>query len=108
MADTLNSGNTAPKGEDLAEAVVAISNSMTRVGVMIATLPLAILPPKAREDATAVANDLFNSVGNLHLSIAKTTIRGLSTVTRELSKATEPMLGAANKALNEISAPAKR
>ncbi|NNJ09798.1 hypothetical protein EKD04_005615 [Chloroflexales bacterium ZM16-3] len=108
MADTQNSGNTAPKGEDLAEAVVAMSNSMARVGVMVATLPLAVLPPKAREDATAVANDLFNSVGSLHLSIAKTAIRGLSAVTSELTKAAQPMLGAANKALNEVSASAKR
>jgi len=78
---------------------------MTRLGVTIATLPLSVLPEKARTDATAATNELFNTVGNLHLSIAKTAIRGLSAATREINKAIEPALGAASKALNEVSTP---
>lgn len=96
MADTQTTdlGATA---ENLAETVVAMGTTISRLGVTVATLPLAVLPAPTRENVTATANNLVDTLGSLYLNVAKVTIRGIGDVTRELGKAIDPAGAPANK-----------
>ncbi len=87
MASPQDVSSTAPKSGDLIETVTTIGNNISRVGVAVVTAPTYFLPEKSRTDVVSATNNLFNTIGALHLSVFKTVVTGLGTVTRDLSKA---------------------
>ncbi|MEI7771536.1 MAG: hypothetical protein WCI67_16205 [Chloroflexales bacterium] len=82
MSDPVKSG-------DLASAITNIGTSLTRASVAVATLPSYLLPEQSRGDAVNAATTFVNSVGALHMSIAKAALSGVTAAVQELNKAAD-------------------
>ncbi|RRR66958.1 MAG: hypothetical protein EI684_19780 [Candidatus Viridilinea halotolerans] len=71
---------------DVFDAAEAFGANLARVGTMMVTWPLFVLPEEPRKEAIQATNSLFDSVGKLHLGVVKVVFRGVSNVTSEINR----------------------
>lgn len=91
MSDARNVGSTTTGGNSLVDTAETVSASLVRIGVAMVSWPFYLLPSKARNDAIDATTDLFKTVGELHMSLVKAAVRGISAAARDLSQvAAEP------------------
>jgi hypothetical protein len=69
--------------------VETIGTSLVRVGVLAVTWPANFLPEKPRAEVVDATTALFSTAATLQLSILKAAIGGVSSLTREITKAAE-------------------
>jgi hypothetical protein len=66
-----------------------MGTSLVRVGVLAVTWPANFLPEQPRAEVVDATTTLFSTANTLHLSIVRATIGGLSSLTRQITKAAE-------------------
>ncbi|MEI8307966.1 MAG: hypothetical protein WCF99_12975 [Chloroflexales bacterium] len=86
MASPQDASSTTLKSDDLIDAVTNVGNSISRVGLAVVTVPTYLLPEKSRADVISATNNLFNTIGTIHLSVFKTVVSGIGTATSGLTK----------------------
>ncbi|PDW04697.1 hypothetical protein [Candidatus Viridilinea mediisalina] len=77
---------TNTSSADVFDAAEAFGSNLARVGTMMVTWPLFVLPEEPRKEAVQATNSLFDSVGKLHLGMVKVVFRGVSNVTGEINR----------------------
>lgn len=89
MADTSNPVSTPPGGDDLIAVTEELGASAARMGALIVSMPLFLLPARERDESVAAATRLFTAVGDFHLQVVRTTFRGLRATTRRIAEAVD-------------------
>lgn len=87
MTTSQNAAPVSQQVETLVESAITLGTSLVRLGASVLMIPLAALPPKARQDAIQVAHQVLTSVDRVNLSVFKTMSRVNSVWLGELDKA---------------------
>jgi hypothetical protein len=83
MSDMQGSGNTGER-RGLVEVAEELRPNLARVGTALVGIPFLLLPQKNRDEAMEATNNLFNTVGDIHLSLTKSVVDGVGSAVRSV------------------------
>lgn len=102
MSDSRKAGAATLSGDNLVDAAAVVGTSLARVGTLMVSWPFYLLPEQERDDAIAATNHFFTAVGELHLSVVRAAVRGLSAATREITKGASEQAPSAAKTTTRV------